>query len=92
MSNPLYKGNVNVPTAPAVPPNEIIMQNMAESISYLKRFQSPQHFWQAVERENPEMAQKLRYLQGIMQNPMQSAMQIMNQQGIDFNKVMSMVK
>ncbi len=91
MSNPLYNGhNANVNAQ--MPNNNQIMQNIANDLNYLKRFQSPQHFWATLEKENPEVFQKLRQLERTMQNPMQVAMYELNQRGIDLNQIAAMMQ
>ena len=90
MSNPLF--NKNNPSNAMVCTNEQIMQNIANDLNYLRRFQSPAEFWNALQRENPQLVQKLRMMQQTMQNPMQVAMQELNARGINPNQIMAIMQ
>lgn len=89
MSNPLFNGGNR---GGGMPNNNAIMQNIANDLNYLRRFQSPAQFWATLERENPQAAQKLRMLEQTMRNPMQVAMQELNSRGIDLNQIMAMLR
>ena len=73
--NPL--GN-NKATAPVNP----MLQNIAETLRFAQTFKSPQAFMQELQRQNPQMAQQLMQLSQTLQNPLQTAQQMMAQQGI----------
>ena len=90
MSNP--KKKKNNPSNAMVCTNEQIMQNIANDLNYLRRFQSPAEFWNALQRENPQLVQKLRMMQQTMQNPMQVAMQELNARGINPNQIMAIMQ
>lgn len=90
MSNPLYNGNMQA-TSPAQN-NQAIMQNIANNLNFLKQFQSPQHFWETLQKQNPQTFQKLKQLEQTMRNSMQAAMYELNQRGIDFNQIMAIMQ
>lgn len=91
MSNPLFNGNRTVNTSNTNPTNDI-KQRLASDLAYLKRFRSPQEFWDTLQRENPQLANYLISLSQTMQNPMGMAMQALNEKGINLQEVMSMIQ
>lgn len=67
------------------------MQQLAKNINYARQFQSPEAFMQALQRENPQYAQYLMDLSCNISNPMQYAMQRLNEQGINPQQFMQML-
>ena len=86
MSNPLFNGNKSTS------PTNDIKQRLANDLAYLKRFRSPQDFWDTLQRENPQLANYLINLSQTMQNPMGTAIQALNQKGINMEEIMSMIQ
>ncbi len=89
MSNPLYNG---MNFQPNNNPQNAIMQNIADNLNYLKRFRSPQEFWSTLQKENPQVFQQLQHWSQTIQNPVQYAVQALNESGINLNQVMAMMQ
>jgi hypothetical protein len=62
--------------------NNNVMQELANMINYARRFQSPQAFMNALQRQNPQAAQQLIELSKNISNPYAYAMQRLQEQGI----------
>lgn len=80
--NPL--GNMIAPVNP-------IAHNIAETLRFARSFQSPDAFMQELQRQNPQMAQQLAHLAQTMKNPMQVAQQMLAQQGITPQQILSQI-
>lgn len=73
--NPLGNNKINSPVNP-------ILQSIAETIRFAQTFQSPEAFMQELQKQNPQMAQQIMQLSQTVKNPMQTAQQMLAQQGI----------
>jgi hypothetical protein len=73
--NPLGNNKINAPVNP-------MLQSIAETIRFAQTFKSPEAFMQELQRQNPQMAQQLMQLSQTVKNPMQTAQQMLAQQGI----------
>ncbi len=73
--NPLGNNKINAPVNP-------MLQSIAETIRFAQTFKSPEAFMQELQKQNPQMAQQLMQLSQTVKNPMQTAQQMLAQQGI----------
>ena len=75
----------------STPPQNQALQSLADIIDFAQTFKSPDAFMQAMKRENPNMYQYLVQLNQQIKNPMQTASQMLMQNGItpeQFNALM----
>ena len=75
---------------PITPVNPML-QGIAETIRFAQTFQSPEAFMQELQRQNPQMAQQLMHLSQTVKNPMQTAQQMLAQQGITPQQLGSLI-
>lgn len=74
MANMFYNGPTNVNPA---------LQNLAETIKFAKTFSSPQAYLAELKKQNPAGYQMLENLSKQLQNPLQSGINMLNEQGIN---------
>ena len=79
---------INTPINTNQPKNPLL-ESLMGTIDFARSFQSPQAFMQSLQRENPAMYQQLVQLSQQISNPMQAAVQMLQQQGIDPQMLMS---
>lgn len=68
------------------------MQSIKRMAEMLKGKQNPMQILQAVSQQNPAVAQVMNMINGSGMSAKQFFMQIANQQGVDINSVISMLK
>ena len=79
------------PLGDMISPVNPIAQNIVETLRFARSFQSPEAFMQELQQQNPQMAQQLAHLARTMQNPMQVAQQMLAQQGITPQQILSQI-
>jgi hypothetical protein len=75
--NPLGNGG----GTPLMPVNPMLL-GLSETIRFAQTFRSPEAFMQELQKQNPQMYQYLLQLSQQVRNPMETAVQMLNQQGI----------
>ena len=82
--NPLSVGS-------PVPQVNPMAQGIANMLSSLKRFSSPQVFLGTLQRENPQLYQYIQQISQSIADPNQVAMQMLSQRGISPQQILSLM-
>lgn len=77
--------------APPVPQVNPMAQGIANMLSSLRRFSSPQAFMQTLQKENPQLYQYLQQVSQGIADPQRTAMQMLSERGISPQHIMSLM-
>ena len=87
MASYLNHGRIPTPNMQANP-----TQQLANMINQFKGMGNPQSIVAMLGQKNPQAAQRIQALMNSGGNPQQIVMQELQNKGIDFNQLMSMIK
>lgn len=74
-----------------VPQVNPMAQGIANMLNSLKRFSSPQAFMATLQKENPQLYGLMQQISQSVSDPSQAAMQMLAQQGITPQQIMSLM-